>query len=300
MAMYTNWIGTKKWEDRTRKFQKRLSSCDLCPRQCHVNRNDGEKGLCRAGLLPKVASWNAHHGEEPPISGFRGSGTIFFSNCTMQCVYCQNYSISQFGEGKEVTFKQLGEYYLQLQKMGCHNVNFVTPTHYLPQIIEALDYAAKRGFHLPLVYNTSGYERKEVIADLEGIIDIYLSDIRYSSSDYAEKYSSAGDYVSYNRESLKEMYRQVGVLQCDSTGIAFRGVAIRHLVLPEHISESRKAMNFIARELSKEVYISFMKQYFPAYRAKEYPPLNRKITSREFRDAAKWLDVYNLSRGWLQ
>ncbi len=299
-ACYLHWCGTQHWQELVDYFYHRLESCDLCPHQCRINRLKGQTGYCRAGLRPRVASWNAHHGEEPPLSGTRGSGTIFFSHCTLRCIYCQNYSLSQLGEGKEVSIRELGEYYLRLQQMGCHNVNLVTPTHYLAQIIQSLDYAVKKGFTLPLVFNSSGYERKEIIEKLDGIIDIYMPDIRYSCDEYAEKYSDAGRYVKYNREALKEMFRQVGNLKSDNKGIAHRGLIIRHLVLPEDVSRSHKAMEFIARELSPRVYVSFMSQYFPAYKAAQYPPLDRRITPEEFEKACNWLKTYNFQNTWVQ
>ncbi len=300
MASYLKWYNSPEWNKRIEAFSRRLESCDLCPHKCGVNRLEEEKGFCRAGLRPRVASWNPHRGEEPPVSGVRGSGTIFLSHCTLRCVYCQNYSLSQLGEGKEVPPSTLADYYLQLQQIGCHNLNLVTPTHYLPQLLKALDLAIEKGFSLPIVYNTSGYERKEIISELEGIVDIYMPDLRYCSNQCASQFSEGEGYVENSQAALKEMYRQVGGLQCDASGIAYRGLLIRHLVLPGHISESKKAMAFISDELGSDVYISLMKQYFPAYKAAEYSPLNRMITSQEFEEARQWMEKYNLSSGWVQ
>jgi len=200
-----------------------LEYCSICPRKCGINRLKNEKGFCKTGLKPKVYSFIAHHGEEPPVSGRRGSGTIFFSNCNMSCVYCQNYEFSQLGEGREVEFEGLAEFMIQLQNMGCHNINLVTPTHVMPQILKALGMAINKGLKIPLVYNTGGYELSEIIKLLEGIVDIYLADMRYADNDMAIKYSLAPDYPKYNQEALKEMHRQVGVVKIDNEGIIERG-----------------------------------------------------------------------------
>lgn len=277
-----------------------LKYCCICPRKCGINRLKNEKGFCKTGLKPKVYSFTAHHGEEPPISGSRGSGTIFFSNCNMSCVYCQNYEFSQLGEGREVEFEELADFMIQLQNMGCHNINLVTPTHLMPQILKALGMAINKGLEIPLVYNTGGYELTEIIKLLEGIVDIYLIDMRYADNDMAIKYSCAPDYPRYNQEALKEMHRQVSVVKIDNEGIIERGLIIRHLVLPHNISGTDKIMRFIARELSKDTYISLMSQYTPYYKAARFKDISRRITYEEYADSQKAMQRYGLYNGWIQ
>ena len=228
---------------------------------------EGQLGFCSAGATAKVASYNLHSGEEPAISGARGSGTIFFSHCTMKCAYCQNWPISHKGNGIEYDAAGLANIMLELQHRGAHNINFVTPTHYMPRILEALPIAIEGGFDIPIVYNTSGYEVLPALKLLDGIVDIYLPDMRYARDDFAKKYSKAKMYPSYNRAAVKEMFRQVGLLKTDADGIAQRGLIIRHLVLPEGISGTEETLKFIAEELSPEVAVSLMDQYFPTYKA---------------------------------
>jgi putative pyruvate formate lyase activating enzyme len=212
-----------------------LESCCICPRKCKVNRLKGELGFCKTGINPGVCSFMPHHGEEPPISGTNGSGTIFFSHCNMACVYCQNYEFSQLGQGRDVSFEELANCTLELQKMGCHNINLVTPTHIMPQILKALEIAIPKGLTISIVYNTGGYELPEMLKFLDGVVDIYLPDMRYADSDLAIKYSSAPGYPSYNQEAIKEMHRQVGIANMDDLGIIKRGMIVRHLVLPHNI-----------------------------------------------------------------
>src|SRR3989338_1058324 len=269
---------------------KLLSSCTLCPHRCKVNRLKDEKGYCKTGLKAKVCSYLAHHGEEPAISGQRGSGTIFFSNCNMAWVYCQNYDFSQKGEGREVEFEELAGFMLQLQEMHCHNINLVTPTHVLPQILKALSLAITKGLNLPLVYNTGGYELAQIIKLLTGIVDIYLPDMRYGESDTAIKYSDALDYPLYNQAAVKEMHRQVGV----------EDLIIRHLVLPNNIAGTDKIMEFISSEISKDAYISLMSQYFPCYKAGQFKELARRITFEEYKTAQMSMEKYGLHNGWVQ
>ncbi len=267
-----------------------LESCCICPRKCAINRLKDEKGFCKTGKNPIVCSYFAHGGEEPVISGSRGSGTIFFSRCNMRCAYCQNCNFSQGDEGKEVSTGELAGYMLELQKEGCHNINFVTPTHVMPQILEALILAIENGLKIPLVYNTSGYELPEIIGLLDGVIDIYLPDMRYAENGLAIKYSNAPGYPEYNKNAVKEMFRQVGV----------KGLIIRHLVLPENIAGTEEILSFISRELSPKAYISLMSQYFPAFEADNYPPLDRRITLEEYEAAAQLLKKYGLENGWIQ
>lgn len=277
-----------------------LEQCSLCPRRCQVNRMKDEQGFCKTGLKPKVCSFMPHHGEEPPISGSRGSGTIFFSCCNMACVYCQNYEFSQLGQGREVDFKTLADFMLQLQEMGCHNINLVTPTHVMPQILKSLDIAACAGLKIPIVYNTGGYELSGVIKFLDGIIDVYLVDMRYADTEEALKYSSAADYPTYNQEAVKEMHRQVGTVGLDTEGIIKKGLIIRHLVLPERISGTDKLMRFISQEISQDTYISLMSQYTPYFKAQEVKQLNRRISLEEYEEAKLAMYKYGLSNGWTQ
>ena len=280
---------------------KLLESCSICPRQCKINRLKDQAGFCKSGLKAKVYSFLAHQGEEPPISGRHGSGTIFFSYCNMACVYCQNYEFSQSGkEAREVNSRELAAIMLELQGAGCHNINFVSPTHVMPQILAGLKEAIKFGLKIPLVYNTGGYESTEIIKLLDGIVDIYLPDMRYADSQSASKYSFAKDYPRYNQEALKEMHRQVGVADIDKNGIIKKGLIVRHLVLPENISGSEKIMKFIAEELSRDTYISLMSQYFPYYKACEFVELNRRISQEEYEAAQKAMQKYGLSCGWVQ
>jgi len=277
-----------------------FGSCEICPRRCKVNRLKDEKGFCKTGLKVKVCSFLPHHGEEPPISGERGSGTIFFSNCNMGCVYCQNYEFSQLGQGREVEVEELADFMLQLQKMSCHNINLVTPTHVMPQILKALDMAIAGGLKIPIVYNTGGYELAEVIKLLEGIVDIYLPDMRYADSDMAIKYSLAPDYPKYNQDALKEMHRQVGVARMDNYGIIKRGVIIRHLVLPDKIAGTDKIIRFIAQELSPDSYVSLMSQYRPCYQANKFKEISRRLRAEEYEEAKEAMQKYGLSNGWIQ
>jgi len=282
------------------KTFRMLESCCICPRKCKVNRVNGESGFCKTGLLPRVCSYMPHHGEEPPISGSRGSGTIFFSQCNMACVYCQNYQFSQIEEGKEVSFEELALYMLELQKAGCHNINLVTPTHVMPQILKSLKIAVLKGLKIPLVYNTSGYELAKILRLLDGIVDIYLPDMRYADPAMSEKYSSAADYPQHNREALKEMYRQVGVAKINDDGIIERGLILRHLVLPGNISGTQEIMKFISKEISQDTYISLMSQYAPYYRAADFRELNRRLTCEEYEHAIELMHKEGLYNGWTQ
>ncbi len=288
-------------EHRIEQAYGLLEACRVCPRECGVNRFKNDKiGFCRSGLNPAVSSASAHHGEEPPLSGTKGSGTIFLANCNMKCVYCQNYPISQLGNGVEKTPAELACQMLWLQEQGCHNVNLVTPTHFMPQILKAWGLAKERGFTLPLVYNTSGYDSVAALKLLEGIVDIYLPDMRYSDDRVAMLYSVAPHYVEVNRAAVREMYRQVGNLELDEQGIAKRGLIIRHLVLPGGLSGTDGVMHFLAREISKDLHVSLMSQYFPAYKANEFKELSRRTTAGEYEDACRIMEQYGLENGWMQ
>lgn len=264
-----------------------LSSCRLCPRQCGANRLKGEKGFCGAGADVRIYNYQLHFGEEPPISGTKGSGTIFFSYCTSRCVYCQNYKFSQLQEGKDIGIDGLAGIMLELQEKGAHNINLVTPTHFVPQIIIAIETARRHGLSIPIVYNTSGYELPETLALLKDMVDIYLPDMRYSSDEMAMKYSSLPNYVHYNREAVKIMYKQGDLI-------------IRHLVLPNGIAGTREIMEFIRNELSPDVHISLMGQFYPVFNASQYPEINRQITKAEYQEALDIILDLGLENGWCQ
>jgi putative pyruvate formate lyase activating enzyme len=289
-----------KLKEKINKLNNMLSSCTLCPHRCRVNRYSGKKGFCGAGTDAVISSAMPHHGEEPPISGEKGSGTIFFSYCNMKCVYCQNWQISQEHEGNPVSVEELAEKMLDLQKRGVHNINLVSPTIWIPQIVEALESAYSKGFKLPLVYNTGGYDNPEIIKALDGIIDIYMPDMRYSSDSMAEKYSSVKNYVKYNRESVTEMYRQVGNLELDNRGIAKRGLMVRLLVMPGGIAGIKDTIDFISKNLSNKVYLSIMAQYHPAYRAHNFSELSGRITYKEYMDVLDYAAHGGFEYGWTQ
>ncbi len=286
--------------ERVRAAYARLRSCDLCPHQCRVNRVRGEAGFCRAGFKPRIASATLHRGEEPPISGTRGSGTIFFSWCTLRCRFCQNFPISQLGNGEELSTGSLAERMLRLQRSGAHNINLVTPGHYLPQILAALWLAIPKGLRLPLVWNSNGYETVDALALLDGIVDIYLPDMKYADEEPAVRFSSAPGYRDINRAAIREMFRQVGQLQMDEEGIAHRGLIIRHLVLPEGAAGSRETLRWIAETVGTETHVALMNQYFPAYQAESTPGLQRKISNEEYAEAVEALHEYGLENGWVQ
>lgn len=297
---YLTAFKTKQLHKKAAWAYERLSSCSLCPKKCGVNRLKDEKGVCRTGKNAVVCSYFAHYGEEPPVSGERGSGTIFFSRCNLRCVYCQNYSFSQLEEGREVTTEELAGYMLQLQEEGCHNINFVTPTHVMPQILSALILAVEKGLNIPLVYNTSGYELAEMIRILDGIMDVYLTDMRYADNAYAVQYSCAPEYPTFNQEAVKEMFRQVSTAVFDENDIITKGLLVRHLVLPEGIAGSEKIFAFLCKEISKETYISLMSQYQPCFQAQNYPPLDRCLMLEEYETAIGLLKKYGLQNGWIQ
>ena len=293
-------IKEEEFDRRIEKAYKLLSPCEVCPRKCGVKRLEGERGFCRSGEDVIVSSHNAHFGEEPPLVGNFGSGTIFFTNCNLKCVYCQNYPISQLGNGNKVNLLELAKIMLALQKRKCHNINLVTPTHFVPQILKSLKLAVKMGLQIPIVYNTCGYEEVRTLKLLAGIVDIYLPDARYANDEVARKYSSAPDYFEIMKKALKEMHRQVGDLVTDKIGVARSGLIIRHLVLPEGLSGTKKIMRFIAREISPHTYVSLMAQYFPAYQAGQFPPLSRRINREEYREALRAFEEEGLGNGWFQ
>ena len=283
--------------DRVKELKSLYENCTLCPRDCRVDRTKGETGKCLATDKVKISSAFPHFGEEPPLVGTKGSGTIFFSNCNLRCVYCQNYDISIEGNGVEISDSRLAEAMTKVQGFGCHNINLVTPTHYLPSIVNAVNLAVPLGLNIPLVYNTSGYEKPEVLKLLDGVVDIYLPDFKYMDPAQSGKYSSeAYNYPHYARLAFKEMFSQVGNLTTGQRGIARRGLMIRHLVLPNRISSTKEVLEFIAKEISVKSYINVMRQYRPEHKAKDYPELARRLTKQEYADALKWAKNLGLAR----
>jgi len=278
-----------KLTQRVKQAHALFEHCELCPRRCGVNRKKGEKGFCRAPLKAVVFSAQPHFGEEMSLVGRHGSGTIFFSNCNLRCIFCQNWPISHEGKGEEVEDADVADLMLHLQKIGCHNINLVTPTHVMPNILNATQIALKRGLCIPLVYNTSGYERQEILKLLDGIVDIYLPDMKYMDPEQAAKYSAgASDYPEVTKKAIIEMYRQVGVLQIDSRGIALRGLMIRHLVMPNRVAGTEKFVRWVAKALPKSTYVNIMAQYRVEYKAYEHPEISRGITVEEFMEAMEW------------
>lgn len=297
---YLELWGTGELREREKQARQILKSCRLCPRKCGVDRTQGERGFCRSGLLPVVASYNTHFGEEPPISGSRGSGTIFFSHCNLHCVFCQNYPISQLNVGQEKSVRALAKMMLDLQRRGCHNINWITPTHFVPQILEGLCLAIEEGFRLPLVYNTNGYDSLETLRLLDGVIDIYLPDMKYADEEAARAYSQAPSYPAVNTVAIREMYRQVGRGKFAPDGTMERGLIIRHLLLPNGLAGTEKIARFVAETLSGQCPVSLMTQFFPAYRANGFPELKRRLNRRECQEALDILDRHRLQWGWMQ
>lgn len=283
---------------RIQLLREFLKECRLCPRECRVDRLNGEIGICQAGSEPMVSSAFPHFGEEPPLVGHHGSGTIFLTHCNLRCIFCQNYDISHLGNGERMTSSNMAHVMVRLQDMGCHNINFVTPTHYTPQIVASLPEAIEKGLRLPIVYNCSGYESIEVIRLLEGIVDIYMPDIKYMDKKYSKQFSNAPDYPEVIKKVLKEMHCQVGDLTINSSGIAERGLLIRHLVMPNGVASSEAVLRFVADEISAHSYVNIMDQYRPEYRAQEYPEINRRATHKEYTEAIQWAKGYELYRGF--
>jgi putative pyruvate formate lyase activating enzyme len=282
-----------QWKERIERALSLLESCEVCPHRCRVNRLKGELGFCKTGKNAIVDSYFPHRGEEKPIRGYRGSGTVFFSYCNMRCVYCQNYQISQLGEGREVSPEELAEMFLELQAMGCHNLNLVTPSHVVPQILSALYLAVQKGFKLPIVYNTSSFDSLESLRLLEGIVDIYLADLKYADREVARRYSKVKNYPEVAMAAIREMHRQVGDLILDERGIALRGLLIRHLVLPNGLAGTEKVAEFLG-SLSKNMAVNVMDQYYPSYMAWKYPELSRRITQREYHQALSSMEGFRL------
>lgn len=278
-------LSQKELNSRIEKLFKILENCEICPRKCHVNRLKGEKGFCQLGYFPMVSAYHSHFGEESVLVGKHGSGTIFLTSCNLSCLYCQNYEISQLRIGEEVSFERLVQMMIELQNLGCHNINFVTPTPQVPQIVKSLKIAIEMGLKVPLVYNTNAYDSVETLKLLEGIFDIYLPDAKYSDDKIALKYSGVPNYFEIMKAAIKEMHRQVGDLVVDENGIALRGLIVRHLVLPHNLAGSEKIFEFLAKEISKDCFVNILSQYWPAFRAKDFKELSRKITKEEFERA---------------
>lgn len=298
--MYLDLYQSGELIERVRAGYRRLGACDLCPHRCGVNRLKGEQGRCCSGLKLRIASANLHRGEEPPISGTQGSGTIFFSNCTLACVFCQNFPISQQGNGGAVTTRQLAEKMLGLQRRGAHNINLVTPTHWLPQFLAALWLAIPQGFRLPIVWNSGGYDAVDALQLLDGVISIYLPDMKYGDNCQAEELSAAPGYCEINRAAVREMLRQVGHLRVDGDGIAVQGLIIRHLVLPQGRAGSRETLSWIAENLGPDTHIALMSQYFPADRAATMAEIDRSLNHGEYDAAVEALEAAGLENGWVQ
>ena len=300
VELYPSYLALEKEGELSKRVKELFSvyeSCHLCPRDCQVNRMEGQTGKCQATSRVKVSSAQAHFGEERPLVGQRGSGTIFFSNCNLRCVFCQNYQISIEGEGIEISDQRLAETMIKIQNVGCHNINLVTPTHYLPNIVSAVQKAIPLGLRIPLVYNTSSYENPATLKLLDGIVDIYLPDCKYMNPAHAAKYSSeAYNYPHYAKMALKEMFRQVGDLVVDRRGIAVRGIILRHLIMPNRISGSERFLKFVAENLSKNTYLNLMRQYRPEHKAFDYPEIARRITRKEYEEVLNWAKKYGLHR----
>ncbi len=284
-------------KERAREAVSRLESCEICPRHCRVNRLNDEKGFCRGERHARIYSYAPHFGEEPPLVGSHGSGTIFLSGCNMACVFCQNYEISQLDQGTKVRSVGLATTMIKLQDLGCHNINFVTPTHFVPQILEALNPARQMGLTVPLVYNSSGYDSVETLRLLDGIFDIYMPDMKYGSDEMALKYSNAPEYTKFAKGAILEMHRQVGDLVIDENGLAARGLLVRHLVLPEGAAGTEEVVRFLSKEVSKNTYLNVMAQYRPEHMACGYSEINRPISVQEYKEAARMAADAGLTRG---
>lgn len=277
-----------------------IEKCEICPHNCKVNRLEGKVGRCKATDKVKIALASVHNFEEPCISGTNGSGTVFFSNCNLKCVFCQNYKISQQGLGREISIEELADIFIEQQNKKVENINLVTPTMYIYHIIEAIKIARKKGLNIPIVYNTNGYENVETIKKLNGYIDIYLPDLKYYDNDLAFKYSGVKNYFENATEAIKEMYNQVGTPVLDENGIMKKGVIIRHLVLPNNLQNSKDVLKWINDNIDNKVFVSVMAQYFPTHRAKDFPELNRKLTKEEYEEIENFLYSLNLDNGYIQ
>jgi len=296
LAAYLELYRSGKLRERIEAAVSSLESCSLCPHSCGVNRLTGDVGKCRTPREAIVSSYGPHFGEEAPLVGGHGSGTIFFTNCNLRCQFCQNYSISQLGEGEKVNREELADMMLSLQAKGCHNINLVSPTHLVPQILEAVEIAVESGLHLPLVYNSGGYDSVETLRILDGIVDIYMPDMKYDDEETAKELSGIESYPSTNKAAIKEMHRQVGDLKINEQGVAERGLLVRHLVLPNGLAGTKGIVNFLSREISPNTYVNIMAQYYPCYRAFQIESLVRRISPVEFHEALSLAREAGLSR----
>ena len=278
---------------------KELEKCEICPHKCNVNRENGQIGRCKCNDKIKIALVSTHEYEEPCISGKNGSGTVFFSNCNLNCIYCQNYEISQLGKGREITIEELADIFIKQQEKGVNNINLVTPTMYAYQIIEAIKIARKNGLGIPIIYNTNGYERVETIKALDGYIDVYLPDLKYYSDTLSKKYSNVDKYFEVATKAIKEMYRQVGRATFNEEGIIQKGVIVRHLILPNHLQNTKHILKWIKENLG-DIYVSIMAQYFPTYKAKGDSLIGRKLTKKEYKEIENFLYTLDLQNGYIQ
>lgn len=285
---YLNLLDEDLLADRVVEAYRHLSICDVCAWECPVDRRAGKLGVCRTGELARISSYGPHFGEESPLSGTRGSGTIFFTRCNLRCQYCQNHDISQTDRGDEVEPESIAEMMLELQSRGCHNINFVSPSHVVPQILAAVLIAAQAGLRIPLVYNTGGYDSMGMLELLDGVIDIYMPDMKYSDPVVAKRYSRIPDYPQINQKAVKEMHRQVGDLSVDKDGIAVRGLLVRHLVLPDNLAGTDEVVRYLCERVSQNTYLNIMNQYHPAYKSHHYPALNRRLTDQEYQSAVEF------------
>lgn len=286
----------KQFNKKIEILFENLKSCAICPRNCRVDRSKGELGYCKTGTLPFISSYGPHFGEESVLVGYNGSGTIFFTSCNLSCIFCQNYEISQLRQGEEISYEELPHIMLKLQEMGCHNINLVSPTHQVPQIVKALKTARDSGLNIPIVYNTNAYDSLETLKALEGIVDIYMPDAKYSNNETAVALSNAPDYFEVMKEAIKEMQRQVGDLAIDERGIATRGLLVRHLVLPNNLAGSELIFDFLAKEISKNIFLNIMDQYNPCYKALNHLGISRRITIEEFEKAILIAKRFGLKR----
>lgn len=293
MAVFPN---IDKLAERAERLTARLLQCDICPRLCRVNRQAGELGVCGRGANAAVSSFGPHFGEEAPLVGILGSGTVFFSGCNLRCVFCQNYEISHLGEGSEVSAERLAGIFLSIQRMGCHNLNLVTPTHVTPQILTALSLAVPRGLSIPVVYNCGGYESVETLRELEGVVAIYMPDVKFLGAKQSDRYGNARDYPEVVQAALREMDRQVGPLVLDRQGNARRGLLVRHLVMPGEASTTRQVIDFLADEIGQETYLNLMNQYRPCGRALEFPEIGRRTAYAEWEEARDYAREKGMSR----
>ena len=293
---YLKLLHSGELRERVAGAYQHLSVCDVCARGCKVDRRAGQVGVCRTGERAKVSSYGPHLGEEDPLRGWRGSGTIFFTRCNLKCQFCQNYDISQTDAGRVVEPEQLASIMLNLQAQGCHNINLVSPSHVVPQIMAATLIAAQAGLRLPLVYNTGGYDSMEMLGLLDGVVDIYMPDMKYADAETARRYSKVANYPQVNQAAVREMHRQVGDLQIDKMGLATRGLLVRHLVLPGDLAGTGEIVRFLASQISPNTYLNLMDQYRPAYKAHHFPELNRRISGQEYAAAIRLAEEAGLRR----